>query len=81
MTFYKLVRTLTYRHISMQRPKYEHATIETVLDEVFSMWSEPCPVLDNGPIDTHSDNRRGIFYVVSAMPNAGNGPMNTQSDT
>jgi hypothetical protein len=24
------------------------------------------PVLGNGPIGTHSDNRRGVFYVVRA---------------
>jgi hypothetical protein len=33
--------------------------------EVFSMWSAPCPVLDNGSIETRSD-RRGVFYVVRA---------------
>jgi hypothetical protein len=72
---------VTCRHISRQRPKYEHATIERVLEEVFSTWSTTCPVLGNGPIGTHSDNRRGVSYVVRSMPNAGNGPINMQSDT
>jgi hypothetical protein len=26
-----------------------------VLEEVFSVWSAPCPVQGNGPIDTHSE--------------------------
>jgi hypothetical protein len=59
------------RPISRQRLKYAHATIEKALEEMFSMWSAPCTVLGNGPIDTHSDNRRGIFYVVRAIPSAG----------
>jgi hypothetical protein len=54
---------------------------EKVLEEVFSMWSAPCPVLGNGRIYTHSDNRRGIFYVVRAILSAGNGRMNARSDT
>jgi hypothetical protein len=45
------------------------------------MWSASCPVLDNGPIDTNSDNRRSVFYVVRAKPSTSNGQMNTQSDT
>jgi hypothetical protein len=47
--------TVTCRRISMQRPKYAHATIEKVLEEVFSVWSAPCPVLGNGPMNRHSD--------------------------
>jgi hypothetical protein len=38
-----------------------------VLEEVFSVWSAPWAVLGKGPIDTHSDNRRGVSYVVRAM--------------
>jgi hypothetical protein len=36
---------MTYRPISRQRPEYAHATIERILEEVFSVWSTPCPVL------------------------------------
>jgi hypothetical protein len=36
------------------------------MEGLFSVWSAPCPVLGNGPIDTHSDNRRDGFYVVHA---------------
>jgi hypothetical protein len=61
---------VTCRPISTQRPEYANATIEKVLEEVFSMWSASYPVLGNGPIDTQSDNRRDIFYVVHAMPSA-----------
>jgi hypothetical protein len=35
------------------------------------MWSAPCPVLGSGPIDTNSDNRKSVFYVVRAIPSAG----------
>jgi hypothetical protein len=57
---------VTSRLISRQRLKYAHATIEGVLEEEFSMWPAPCPVLGNGPIDTHSDNRRSVLCVVRA---------------
>jgi hypothetical protein len=68
---YKLESFVTCRPIPSQRPKYAHATIEKVLEELFPMWSAQCPVLGNGPIDTHSDNGRSVFYVVHAMPSAG----------
>jgi hypothetical protein len=48
-----------------------HATIERILEEVFSMWSASCPVLGSGPIDTRSKKRRGVFYVVLSMSSAG----------
>jgi hypothetical protein len=44
---------VTCRPISWQRPKYAHATIQRVLQEVFSMWSATCPVLGNGAVNTH----------------------------
>jgi hypothetical protein len=72
---------VTRRLNSRWRPKYAQATIERVFEEVIPIWSAPCPVLCNGPINTHSDNRRGVFYVVSATPSAGKGPMNMQSHT
>jgi hypothetical protein len=62
---------VTCRLISRQRQKYVHATVENVLEEVFPMWSAPDLMLSNGPIDTHSDNRRDVFDVVSARPSAG----------
>jgi hypothetical protein len=65
------IRVVTWTPISRQRPKYEQTTIEKVFDEVFSTCPAPCPVLGNGPIDMHSDNRRSVFCVVRAMPSAG----------
>jgi hypothetical protein len=59
-------RNVTCRPISRQRPNCAHATMEGVLEEVFSLWSAPCPVLGNGPIYTHSDNRRGVLYMILA---------------
>jgi hypothetical protein len=61
---------VTCLHISRQHPKYAH-TVVKVLEEVFSLWSAPCLVLGNGPVDTHSDNRRGGFFVVRALLSAG----------
>jgi hypothetical protein len=62
------VYIVTCRPVSRQHLKYAHATIKGVLEEEFSMyrhiltreevfyvWSAPCPVLVSGPIDTHSD--------------------------
>jgi hypothetical protein len=46
-----------FRHISRQRPKYAHATIEKVLQELFSMWSAPCPLLDNESLNTFPRQR------------------------
>jgi hypothetical protein len=37
-----------------------------VLEEVFSEWSAPCPVLGNRPMDRHYGNKRGVFYVDRA---------------
>jgi hypothetical protein len=72
---------VTRRPISRQCLKYAHATLEKVLGEVFSMWSVPCTLLGNGPIDMHSDNRRGVFFAGRTMLSADNEPINTQSDT
>jgi hypothetical protein len=63
---YMCVYIVTCRPVSRQRPEYAHATKERVLEEVFSMYSESCPVLGNGPIYTHSDKRRDVFYMVRA---------------
>jgi hypothetical protein len=62
---------VTCRPVSERRPKYAYVTIEKILEEVFSMWSAPCPVLGNGPMNTQSNNRRCVFYVVRAMPRTG----------
>jgi hypothetical protein len=43
---------VTCRPISTQRLKYVDATIEKVLQEVFTMWSAPCPLLGNGSLNT-----------------------------
>jgi hypothetical protein len=68
---HKKIYIVACRPISRQHPKYAHATIEKILEEVFSVWSAPRPVLGNWPIETHSDNRRRILYVVRAIPSAG----------
>jgi hypothetical protein len=43
---------VTCRPISRQRSKYAHATIKKVLQELFSIWSAPCPLLGNGSLNT-----------------------------
>jgi hypothetical protein len=43
---------VSYRPVSTQRRRYAHATIEKGLQELFSMWSAPCPLLDNGSLNT-----------------------------
>jgi plasmid maintenance system killer protein len=48
--FWKYIAT--WRPISRQRPKYVHATIEKVLQEVFSMISAPCPLLRKRSLNT-----------------------------
>jgi hypothetical protein len=42
-----------------QRPKYAHAKIENVLEEVFSMWSVPCRLLGNGSLNTFPQKQTG----------------------
>jgi hypothetical protein len=71
---------VTRRTISRQQPKYAHARVERVLEEVFSVLSAQCPLLGKGPTDTHSGNRMGVFYVVLAMSSAGKVPMNSHSE-
>jgi hypothetical protein len=70
--FYSLHRLLrwrwmryivTCRPISRQHPKWAHIAIEKVLEKVFSMWCASCPVLSNGPVDTHSDNGRKRCFI------------------
>jgi hypothetical protein len=57
---------VTHRPTAWQRlgkhARNTHAANNT--GEVFSMWSAPCPILDNGPIDLRSDSRRGVYQVV-----------------
>jgi hypothetical protein len=57
---------VTRRPISRQLTKYEHATIEKVLEEVISVWYAPYPVLGNEPINTrlqqYATRMKGIFY-------------------
>jgi hypothetical protein len=55
--FYRIWHTMlnnivTCRPISRQHPKYTHATIEKILQELFFMWSAPCPSLGNGSLNT-----------------------------
>jgi hypothetical protein len=52
MSQYRSFYIMTFRHISTQRPKYAHITIERVLQEVFSMLSAPCPLLSNESLNT-----------------------------
>jgi hypothetical protein len=42
-----------YTPISRQGPKYAHTAIGKVLQEMFCMWSAPCPVLGNVAVNTH----------------------------
>jgi hypothetical protein len=41
----------------MQRPKYAHATLEKALQEAFSIWSEPYPLIGNGSLNTFLQKR------------------------
>jgi hypothetical protein len=54
------------RPSSKQRPKYMHATIEKAMQEVFSMWSAPCPLLGNGSLNTflqkHTVEQQDIHF-------------------
>jgi hypothetical protein len=69
---------VTYRPISSiynfsrRRPKHAHTTIEKVLQEVFSMWSTPCPLLGNGSLNTFPQKQtRGRIDLL-----LGNGAVN-----
>jgi hypothetical protein len=44
--------SVTWRPISIQCLKYAQATIEKVLQGLFSTWSAPCPLLGNGSLNT-----------------------------
>jgi hypothetical protein len=54
---------------SLGNGRNAHAANNT--GQVFSVLSAPCPVLGNASIDTRSDCRRGVFYVVCVMPSTG----------
>jgi hypothetical protein len=43
---------VTCRLISRKCPKYMHATVGKMLKELCSVWSVPCPLLDNGLLNT-----------------------------
>jgi hypothetical protein len=43
-----------------------HAANNTV--EIISMWSSPFPVLGNVAVNIHPLEKKGVFYVVRAMP-------------
>jgi hypothetical protein len=56
----------------MQCLKYIHATKEKVLQEVFCLWSTPCPLLGNGSLNTFPQKQmRGIEHLL-----LGNGAVN-----
>jgi hypothetical protein len=59
--------------ISRQQPKYAHAIIEKVLQEVFSIWSAPFPLLGNGSLNTfpQKQTRGTIRHIL-----LGNGVVN-----
>jgi hypothetical protein len=59
----KLQNIATCRPISRQRPKYPHAKIEKVLEEMLSVCPAPCPALGNGPINKHFTRR--VFSLRS----------------
>jgi hypothetical protein len=50
------VNIVTCRPIYVQRPKYTH-TIENLLQEVFSVWSVPCPLLGNGSLNARNSRK------------------------
>jgi hypothetical protein len=57
--------TVTCRFIPRQRMKYVHATIGKVLQELFSIWSAPCPLLDNGSLNIFPrKQRRGTIDLL-----------------
>jgi hypothetical protein len=51
-----LVLKVNYIVICSFRPKYAHAKIENIFQEVFSMWSAPCPLLGNGSLNAFQHN-------------------------
>jgi hypothetical protein len=55
----KKLDIVTCRPISRQRPKYAHEIIEKVLQESFSVWSAPCPLLGNRSLNTFSPKQTG----------------------
>jgi hypothetical protein len=60
--------TCTRRTTFRQRPKYMHATIENVLEEMFSTWSAPCLGLDNGLMYTHFFPSGGGVEYLHRIP-------------
>jgi hypothetical protein len=67
-----LLHSVTCRPIFRQSPKYAHATIGKVLQELFSMWSAPCPLLGNGSLNTFpQEQTRGTIGDLN------NGAVNT----
>jgi hypothetical protein len=62
MSLIHVLHNVTCTPISRQHPKYAHATLEKVLQKVFSMWSAVCPLLSNGslniPADTNARKNR-----------------------
>jgi hypothetical protein len=65
--------TVTRRPISRQRPKYAHATTEKVWQELFSLWSAPCPFLGNGSLNTFPQKQTRGKIVDRLL---GNGAVN-----
>jgi hypothetical protein len=55
---------MTCRPIFRQRQKYAHATMGKVLQDLFSMWSAPCPLLGNRslniPAEADARNNRSV---------------------
>jgi hypothetical protein len=64
---YMFQRTHNNRSCVLYGPCYKSLLGNTtilIIEEVFSMWSTPCPVLDNEPVNTHSDTEH-VFSVRS----------------
>jgi hypothetical protein len=61
--------SVTCRPISRQRPNYAHATLEKVLQEMFSMWSAPCPLLGNDSVNTFPRQQSDTFRCYATAVN------------
>jgi hypothetical protein len=60
---------VTCRPIYRQRPKYTHAIIEKEVQEMFSVWSAPCPLVGNwstthSRVNGYTDNNRITSFAM-----------------
>jgi hypothetical protein len=72
-----LLDIVTCTPISRQLPKYAHATTEKVLQELFSMWSAPCPLLEQRVAKYVPAE---VYRGTTGRPFLGNGAVNTPTN-